>query len=685
MKRHYLYIILAVIALTGCNRQKHTESAVIYDYLEAGGFDHADSIVDAISDTRDYDWMLKAVDSLNQLGELSKPKYLFYRTITLNMLNQQSTSLKLYYQLDTLDLNELKTETDIESYVYTYNNYIRMLCDMRRYDRALREANTADKRLRRIGYTTFTDHHDIAQIMGESHLYLDQEDSAAINFQKSVKGIHTRLAHHHDPLDLRECQKTMNAIAKAYLRKGQYGKVEPWIRIQDSIYVMADKSEERDTVYLDEMRAEINYSKAMLALAEGKSEDAEHAYSLYQQTITARQLASIINDNEYLMLTGRYAEVARNFERLDEFMQSNAYKNDLENIGRYLLPKYSANLLAGRRDSAMQVASLVAGAYYQALADQKASDADLLTMVYDTEGKERQIAEQQARLSRTQLYAVVITTAIVLLFLLIYLVMRNRAYKKLNEANKQLAIANERAEESNRMKTKFIQQISHEVRTPLNVLSGFSQVLASPDIEIDGEELQSISKKIVSNSERITKLVDKMLDLSLINENADIACDDKVRVFDLANLAIQQSNISTASHLDFTLHIEDSAKEATITTNQKYAVKALTLLLDNARKFTHPLAYGHRPVPTDKRSVVLSVKADAKALIFTVEDTGIGVPPDQAENIFAEFVQLDEYTHGTGIGLPIARVLSQKMGGNVTLDTTYTTGARFVMTLPSAG
>ena len=681
MTRPYLYVLLAVITLTGCTQQKQTESAAIYDYLEAGGFDHADSIVDAVSDTRDYNRMLAVVDSLNALGELSKPKFLFYSTIALNMLNQQSTSLKLYYQLDTLDLRELKTETDIESYVYTYNNYIRMLCDMRRYDRALREANTADKRLRSIGYTTFTDHHDIAQIMGESYLYLDQEDSAAISFQKSLKGIHARLVHHHNPLDLRECQKTMNAIAKAYLHKGQYGKVEPWLRIQDSLYVMADRSEHRDSVFLDEMQADINYSKAILALAEGKREDAEHAYSLYQQTRTAQQLASIINNNEYLMLTGRYAEVARNFERLDEFMLSNDYKNDLENIGRYLLPKYSANLLAGCRDSAMRVASLVAGAYYQALVDQKTSEADLLTMVYDTEGKERQIAEQQARLSRLQLYAVAVCAAIVGLFLLIYLVMRIRAYRKLNEANKQLIAANERAEESSRMKTKFIQQISHEVRTPLNVLSGFSQVLASPDIEIDGEELQSISRKIVDNSERITKLVDKMLDLSLINEKADIACEDRVKAGDLANLAIRQSGITTASHLVFALRIDDATKDVPITTNQKYAVKALTLLLDNARKFTHPLAYRNRPVPTDKPSVVLSVKADAKSLIFTVEDTGIGVPPDQAENIFGEFVQLDEYTHGTGIGLPIARVLSQKMGGNVTLDTTYTAGARFVMTL----
>ena len=474
----------------------------------------------------------------------------------------------------------------------------------------------------------------------------------------------------------------MNAIAKAYIRKSRYTDAEPWIKIQDSIYTIADRSPERDTVYLDEMTAEINYSKALLANAEGKKEDAERAYALYQQTNTAKQLDNIINNNDYLMQTGRYAEAARNFERLDEFLLSNAYKCDLENLGRYMLPKYRANLLAGRKDSALHVASLVAEYYNQALVDQKTNDADLLTMVYDTEGKERKIVEQRARLTQQRLLAVAIGGVIILLFFLIYAIMRNRAYKKLNDANKQLIAANERAEESSRMKTKFIQQISHEVRTPLNILSGFSQVLAAPDIEIDSEELQSISKKIVDSSERITQLVDKMLDLSLINGNANITCKDQIGVVDLANQAIKQTGISKASHLDFMLHIDADKKDTTITTNQKQAVKALSLLLDNAQKFTHPLAFRNRRVPEERPSVVLSVDVDAQDVSFIVEDTGIGIPLDQAENIFTEFVQLDEYTDGTGIGLPIARALAQHMGGDVILDTTYTSGARFVMRLP---
>ena len=675
-----IMLLMAALTIVGCG-DKHKESAGIYDYHETDGFTHADSIIDAASDSRDYDYMLAAIDSLNNLGELSRPKYIFYRTITLNLLNQQSTSLKMYYQLDTLNLEELRTETDIESYVYSYNNYIRILCDMRRYDRALREVSKADARLKRVGYTTFTEHHDIAQIIGESQLYLDQQDSAAVSFEQSLKGIEKRLINHHDPLDLRECQKTMNAIAKAYSRKNMFAEAEPWIARQDSIYARADRSAERDTVYLDEMSAEINYSKAMLAIKQGKKREAEAAYNLYKQTNTAQQLSNIINNNEYLMLSGRFGEAARNFERLDEYLLTNGYKCDLENIGRYMIPKYRANMLAGRRDSAIHIADIIADYYGRALADQKINDADLLTMVYDTEGKERQIAEQNAKISQQQLLAAIIGLAVTILFFHIYGMMRRRAYRKLDAANKQLKQANLRAEESQRMKDNFIHQISHEVRTPLNVLSGFTQVLASPDIEIDSNEMKGISQKIVENSERITQLVDKMLDLSLINSDAEIERCDKVKPVDIAMQAAQQTDIKSAEHLNYILNVDDTVKSIYIKTNQKAAVKALALLLDNAMKFTHPLAYKHKKAPEGKASVVLSIAKHGETIEFAVQDTGIGIPPEQAENIFTEFVQLDEYTDGTGIGLSIARSLVRHMDGEIRLDTTYTDGARFVMSL----
>ena len=173
-----------------------------------------------------------------------------------------------------------------------------------------------------------------------------------------------------------------------------------------------------------------------------------------------------------------------------------------------------------------------------------------------------------------------------------------------------------------------------------------------------------------------------MLDLSLINSNADIDCTDTVRPEELASQAIALSGIRQAEHLQFQMLQSPETKQLSIVTNKKSASKALSLLLSNAIKFTHPLAFKGKNTEGLMQQVTLSVSVNQQYVTFTVEDTGIGVPKEQAENIFKEFVQLDEYTDGTGIGLPIARSMARHMGGDVVLDTSYTSGARFVMSLP---
>lgn len=672
--RKLLSIALALMTIVSCtNKQQASDDS---------GYNSADSIINAIGDARDFPRLIEVTDSFEKAGDISQVRAIFYSTIAYNLMGKHRTALRRYYQLAKINAKDLDCQADIESMVYTYKDYMRLLCDMRRYDRALREANNADRKLKAAGYDTFTDHHDIAQMMGESQLYLAQEDQAKKSFEKSLQGMKMRLATYDAPLDLRECQKTMNAIARAYIHRGHYDEAIPWMKLQDSLFIVADKHPQRDTAFVDEMKAEINYSKALLEHALGHTDEAEQAFAAYQSTQMAKQLGSIINSNEYLLQTHRYEEAARNYSQLERYLKESGYKTDLDNIGRFMIPKYRANLLAGRRDSALYVATLVADYFDSALVRQKISDADLLATVYDTEGKERQIAEQRAELSQVRTIAVVIIMIIVVAFFHFYIRQRRKAYDKLNESNRQLKLANERAEESSRMKTKFIQQISHEVRTPLNVLSGFSQVLGDSAFDIDHDEIKVISHKIVENSERITKLIGKMLDLSVVYSNSDLECKDLVTPADLAEQAVKDSGIRKASHLDFQLQLSSEAGALSILTHRRSAVKSLSLLLDNAIKFTHPLVFKNNRSDNQPPHVVLNVGVNGEQVVFAVEDTGIGVPLDQAENIFTDFVQLDEFYDGTGIGLPIARSLARKMGGDVMLDTAYTGGARFVMWLP---
>lgn len=240
----------------------------------------------------------------------------------------------------------------------------------------------------------------------------------------------------------------------------------------------------------------------------------------------------------------------------------------------------------------------------------------------------------------------------------------------------------DQAMESSRMKTDFIQQISHEIRTPLNILSGFTQVLTS-GMELDEATQQEVTKGIVDNTQRITSLVNKMLELAESGSDTPLERNDQALAIQIAAQAAEDSGITQATHLDFDLDIAPEAETVMLTTALAPATRVLVLLLDNAMKFTHPAeAAGGVDAVKEKAHAVLRVSVDDGMVVFTVEDTGIGVPPEESEHIFEEFVQLDKYYDGTGIGLTVARSLAHRLGGDISLDTSYSPGARFVYTLP---
>ena len=256
-------------------------------------------------------------------------------------------------------------------------------------------------------------------------------------------------------------------------------------------------------------------------------------------------------------------------------------------------------------------------------------------------------------------------------------------YHELEETNKQLDVARQRAEEASRMKTNFIQQISHEIRTPLNILNGFTHILTTSGMTLDATTQQEVTKGIDDNTNRITSLVNKMLELADANSSVELERTDHVLAVQIAAQAADDSRITVASHLTFDLDLAEGTDMVMLQTNLQQATRALSLLLDNARKFTQPAeAAVNAGAAVKQGKVVLRLMLQDQLLNFVVEDNGIGVPAEEAEHIFDEFVQLDDYYDGTGIGLTVARSIARRLGGNIVLDTSYSGGARFVLSLP---
>lgn len=284
-----------------------------------------------------------------------------------------------------------------------------------------------------------------------------------------------------------------------------------------------------------------------------------------------------------------------------------------------------------------------------------------------------QVDELKTAQQRTKLIYTVVAALTIMLALLILLLFGWRSAIRQKKANEQLRIANERAAASSKMKTEFIRNISHEIRTPLNIVSGFTQVLTSPDMDLTEEEKKDMQERMAENADRITKLVDRMLALSDASSETVIDRRDKTNVRDLASQAIGHSKITARtrpgnSEATVTFEVEEM-EPVTLCTSRLYAVRALAHLLENAVKFT------------PQGTIRLLAECTDRSVRFIVEDTGIGIPVSESDNIFGEFVQLDSFADGTGIGLTVARSIARRMGGDLWLDTEYVKGARFVFEL----
>lgn len=287
-----------------------------------------------------------------------------------------------------------------------------------------------------------------------------------------------------------------------------------------------------------------------------------------------------------------------------------------------------------------------------------------------------QVDELKTDQQRTKFRYTLFAATSIMLALLLLLFYGWRTAIREKKANEQLRIANEQATVSSKMKTEFIRNISHEIRTPLNIISGFTQILTEPNMTLPENEKADIKERITDNTNRITRLVDGMLELSDVSSEAVVERHDRTDILELVSQAVDYSQITlntrpgkVSADVSFEMPGYEANASAVLCTNERYAIRILAQMLENAMKFTK------------EGSITLRSDVTDDAVLFTVEDTGIGVSTDQAEHIFDEFVQLNSFADGTGIGLTVARSIARKMGGDLWLDTSYTQGARFVLKL----
>ena len=258
------------------------------------------------------------------------------------------------------------------------------------------------------------------------------------------------------------------------------------------------------------------------------------------------------------------------------------------------------------------------------------------------------------------------TMALVTLFVLLAILLK-RQREKVKLSTQKLATSRINAENAMRAKSVFLSNMSHEIRTPLNALSGFSSLLTEEGL--DDETRRQCNEVIQQNSELLLKLINDVIDLSSLEFGKlqfCIAQHDAVsicrNVIDTVNKVKQ-----TQAELTFTTELE----EMPIETDDSRLQQVLINLLINATKFT------------PQGSIVLKLEKETDdTVLFTVTDTGCGIPKDRQTNIFQRFEKLNENVQGSGLGLSICQLIIEHIGGQIWIDSEYAEGSRFCFTHP---
>lgn len=647
-----------------------------------------DSLLSVLKESKDVGLQMKSLHQLSLLhwqtpeevnylkelirvAEASDSTYYFY---------QAASSLGRYYcnagRLDSLTYWDSVVDSvagirkQVPEALFEFRNYVcRYYLMNGDYELAMNEAVKlqilSDKENNKQGLINSCEN------LGLIYLVIGRDSAALSAFEKGLS-ILKELGDRPDY----EIQ-LMSYMPISYLKLGKLDKTEEILGYYGSVLHEMENASYTDTNYPFRRKKCLLYSFYIeLYVAQqnkGKALEAVGKASSYMQANIGADVSSVYNQ-----------AMARYYYFIKDYKQALHYVDEvlaIQSMTDALKLKVDILRMMGRKDEALELNKRLIVQIEQSNIKAFNRQLNQLRVLHDLNEKEKQARElefQRVQLSHKQKQLVGVLMLLILLLVLLYLLFRyaNKTRKLKNdlqyernslvESSEHLRIAKEKAEEADRMKTSFLANISHEIRTPLNAIVGFSQLLG----DASAEEREEFIKIISNNSELLLSLVNDVLDLSRLEANAFSLVMVESNIQDCCSNALDSVRHRVAEGVELTFTCPDEALCLNI---DPFRLQQLLVnLLTNAAKFT------------DAGEINLDFRVDKekKQVVFSVTDTGIGIPQDKHDCIFNRFEKVDEFKQGTGLGLSICRVIADRFGGTIQVDSSYTGGARFVFVMP---
>lgn len=407
-------------------------------------------------------------------------------------------------------------------------------------------------------------------------------------------------------------------------------------------------------------------SNASCQLFKGDLKAASHCLvqigQLETQLIPEIQQYLLIIDARYLVATGEHEAALTAY---NDFLQTEYARINHNIYKEALLEKADLLVKMGNKEEAYGQYGKVFSYIKTSFEKNYPKEIDRLCTRFQAD----QLAYQNERDRIVSMRFYLAGIIVSVLFLIFLLVLGWKKIFRLKRSQMRQEAMKEKAVQAIQRKNMFLSNMSHEVRTPLNAIVGFSAVLTDEDESFDDESRREFSEIIKVNSFQLLKLINDILDFSDF-ENDNITFN--IRTHDAVKLCNEVVETVMASRkLEVEMRFDTDLSVLMLDTDDARLRQVLINLLVNAAKFT------------EQGSIVLELKmADAGTALFSVTDTGCGIPPEKQYLIFERFEKLNDFVQGSGLGLSICQLIVKYMNGKLWVDSGYTRGARFCFTHP---
>lgn len=407
-------------------------------------------------------------------------------------------------------------------------------------------------------------------------------------------------------------------------------------------------------------------SNASCQLFKGDLKAASHHLAqigqLEAQLIPEIQQYLLIIDARYLVATGEHEAALTAY---NDFLQTEYARINHNIYKEALLEKADLLVKMGNKEEAYGQYGKVFSYIKTSFEKNYPKEIDRLCTRFQAD----QLAYQNERDRIVSMRFYLAGIIVSVLFLIFLLVLGWKKIFRLKHSQMRQEAMKEKAVQAIQRKNMFLSNMSHEVRTPLNAIVGFSAVLTDEDESFDDESRREFSEIIKVNSFQLLKLINDILDFSDF-ENDNITFN--IRTHDAVKLCNEVvETVMVSRKLEVEMRFDTDLSVLMLDTDDARLRQVLINLLVNAAKFT------------EQGSIVLELKmADADTALFSVTDTGCGIPPEKQHLIFERFEKLNDFVQGSGLGLSICQLIVKYMNGKLWVDSGYTRGARFCFTHP---